>query len=131
MASYTHLSVILFSVVQGFPTSPTFPTTKLPGDVGFDPLNIKLISPPLLATKNKDPLSQYREAELKHGRIAMLASIAFPLQESYHAGLADDWNLPNLLEATNGPSPLSADWRVVTATFADVFCLLRRFGEYC
>ena len=81
------------------------PSTKLPGDVGFDPLNIKSIAPPLLATKTKDPLQQYREAELKHGRIAMLASIAYPIQERYHAGLADDWNLPNLLEATNGLSP--------------------------
>lgn len=80
-------------------------TTKVPGDIGFDPLNLKSINPPLLATKSQDPLTRYREAELKHGRIAMLASIAYPFQERYHAGLATTWNLPNLLEATNGLSP--------------------------
>lgn len=81
------------------------PPSKLPGDVRFDPLNLKSITPPLLTTRRTDSLTQYREAELKHGRIAMLASVAYPMQERFHPEIAKNWNMPNLLEATGGLSP--------------------------
>ena len=83
----------------------------LPGDAGFDPLNfaqydlvpqvqsflLNLISPEKeddsndarkKAVKEKTPkrpaaliLRDYREAEIRHGRLAMLAAIFWPLQE--------------------------------------------------
>ena len=43
----------------------------------FDPLN-------LLEGKSKLEVYKYREAELTHGRVAMLASLGFLVQEFYH-----------------------------------------------
>ena len=75
----------------------------LPGDLGFDPLNIStknyfkatqkyLLS--LIPSDDESPLEpldkprpaalilrDYREAEIRHGRLAMLAAILWPLQE--------------------------------------------------
>ena len=44
---------------------PQHLTQEYAGDVGFDPLN--------LAT-SREQLTYYREAEVKHGRLAMLAA---------------------------------------------------------
>ena len=49
------------------------------GDLGFDPLRLG----------SDDNLSFMREAELKHGRLAMLAAIAWPLQEILHPIIVD------------------------------------------
>lgn len=75
----------------------------IPGDVRFDPLN--------LATKSfegdKTPnelMYNYREAELKHGRLAMLAAVAYPIQEIVNPVLSNALNLPNEL-ANNNLSP--------------------------
>jgi len=45
--------------------------------VDFDPLN-------LLDGKDKATVLKYREAELAHGRVAMVASLGFLVQESFH-----------------------------------------------
>ena len=42
----------------------------------WDPFGFQLVS--------EKVLYKYRESELKHGRLAMLATIAFPVQEIYH-----------------------------------------------
>lgn len=78
---------------------------KLAGDVGFDPLKLSAVKPPLVGAPKTSAIGQYRESELKHGRIAMLASVAFPAQEKFHAEVATALGLPNLLEATDGLSP--------------------------
>ena len=52
---------------------------KLAGDVGFDPLGI---------ADTKPKLKRMREIELKHARIAMLATIGWPISELYNAQLA-------------------------------------------
>ena len=53
----------------------------------------------------------YREAEIKHGRLAMLAAVAWPLQEIFNP-IAADWlysttgvALPDVLAESNGASP--------------------------
>lgn len=71
---------------------------KVVGDYGFDPLQL-----------GKD-LPYMREAEIKHGRLAMMAAVAWPLQEILHPILVDGLNavgmqVPNLLAESNGASP--------------------------
>jgi hypothetical protein len=45
---------------------------SLVGDVGFDPLGF---------AKSKDDLLNYREAEIKHARLAMLVSLRSPVNK--------------------------------------------------
>ena len=47
----------------------------------------------------------YREAELRHGRLAMLAAAAWPLQELLSPALSRTFHVPALLAATAGRSP--------------------------
>lgn len=47
----------------------------------------------------------YREAEIKHGRLAMLAAVAWPLQEIFEPFLANQLGLKDILDASNGASP--------------------------
>lgn len=65
------------------------------GNKGFDPLN---------CSTNINTLKKYREAETKHGRLAMLASVGWPLAEIYHPYLSKMYNMPNLL-SDNGKVP--------------------------
>ena len=52
----------------------------------FDPLN-------LLEGKSKLEVYKYREAELKHGRVAMLASLGFLVQEKFHPLFSGDTDI--------------------------------------
>ena len=52
----------------------TVSTEKVVGDFGFDPLTLGTL----------DNFAFMREAEIKHGRLAMLAAVAWPLQEILH-----------------------------------------------
>jgi len=47
----------------------------------------------------------YREAEIKHGRLAMLAAVAWPLQEVFNPFITDALGLKDVLAASNGASP--------------------------
>jgi light-harvesting complex I chlorophyll a/b binding protein 1 len=81
----------------------------LPGNVNFDPLSL---SSKDLTFKRSDPpreaqeiLNDYREAELKHGRLAMLAAVAYPAQEVVNPLLSETLDLPNELAlSTLSPS---------------------------
>ena len=59
------------------------------GDVGFDPLEI---------AKSKEDLLKYRESEVKHGRLAMLAAVGWPISEVLDDKIAQSFNLPNMLD---------------------------------
>merc|ERR1711966_483184 len=50
-------------------------------------------------------MRDYRDAELKHGRFAMLAAVAWPLQEKLNPLLAAKFHVPNLVAETGGLSP--------------------------
>ena len=63
---------------------------SLPGDVGFDPVNI---------SKDRKTLLYMREAEVKHARLAMLAAVGWPLSELYHKQLASVFGFPSILAA--------------------------------
>ena len=117
------------ALLQGVvPASAGVGSKCLPGDYGFDPLNLatkdyfKQVQTALLnllpekeENKNIDPgaalhsqkflsngsrpsaliLRDYREAEIRHGRLAMLAAILWPMQE-----IIDRLFIPNLFGDT-------------------------------
>lgn len=82
---------------------------ELAGDVGFDPLNF---------AKNQDLLSEYREAEIKHSRLAMLAAAGWPLSELLDRNIADSIHKDTLLDvndrvpslANGGMDKVSPEW---------------------
>jgi len=101
------------------PATPFYPgpgaasevgSTGLPGDVGFDPLGLANFD--LLVDSATDKqrsaayvMRDYRDAELKHGRLAMLAALAWPVQEKLNPLLAAKFHVPNLVAETGGLSP--------------------------
>lgn len=69
---------------------------SLPGDVGFDPFGF--------AGADKASLLYMREAEVKHGRLAMLAVVGWPIAELFDKAIAEALGLPIAL-TKNGNSP--------------------------
>jgi hypothetical protein len=65
------------------------------GNKGFDPLN---------CSTDIVTLRKYREAEIKHGRLAMLGSVGWPFAELYHPYLSKISNSANIL-SDNGKVP--------------------------
>lgn len=63
------------------------------GNKGFDPANF---------AKSPDLLLQYREAELKHARLAMLASVGWVMSELWHTPISDLLGKENLLQEDAG-----------------------------
>lgn len=79
-------------------------------DYGFDPLNFAGIDLNLGSAEEKQRpkslvLRDYREAELRHGRLAMLAALAWPVQELLSPILSRLLREPMLLAETGGRSP--------------------------
>eukprot|EP00523_Entomoneis_sp_CCMP467_P001256 CAMPEP_0168754504 /NCGR_PEP_ID=MMETSP0724-20121128/19540_1 /TAXON_ID=265536 /ORGANISM="Amphiprora sp., Strain CCMP467" /LENGTH=267 /DNA_ID=CAMNT_0008802995 /DNA_START=18 /DNA_END=821 /DNA_ORIENTATION=+ len=71
----------------------------LAGDVGFDPVGF---------AKTQDDLLKYREAEIKHGRLAMLAAAGWPMSELLDKKLANalGW-VPVVDSSDRAPSVLN------------------------
>ena len=92
---YIECNRLTLCVIQHLAFSNT-PLRNIPGDVNFDPLNF--------ASKtfgiNQTPF-KYREAELKHGRLAMLAAVAYPIQEIVNPVISKALYLPNKLANEN------------------------------
>ena len=64
-------------------------------DASFDPFGF---------ADTPEKLLEYRDAELKHGRLAMLAAAGWPLSELWDKSLADQFGLPTLLVDGKAPS---------------------------
>jgi len=80
---------------------PEYLDGSMPGDVGFDPLGF---------AKNKKLLGIFREAEVKHSRLAMLAAAGWPLSELLDKKIAALLNLTPALD-TMGRAPIpSSSW---------------------
>jgi len=89
----------------------------LAGDYGFDPLGLSKIDffSDGAEDKARSPeiiLRDYRDAELRHGRLAMLAALAWPVQELLSPSIARLANrefgnpgLSDILTETSGRSP--------------------------
>lgn len=100
----------------------TAPVVPVVGDYGFDPLGLG----------TKETFVPFREAELKHARLAMLAAVAWPLQEIFHPILVDflrssGWsNTYDMLAETGGKSPSLLNggleqWEVAPALMSAIF----------
>merc|ERR1712232_588188 len=102
---------------------------SLPGDVGFDPFG--------LAGEDKNALNFKREAEIKHGRLAMLAVVGWPLAELWDKKIAAALGLQDALTSTGAsPSLLNGGlekidleyWLIVLAT-AGLFELQSKWAQ--
>jgi len=60
------------------------------GDVGFDPLGL---------AKNTEDLNFYREAEVKHARLAMLAAAGWPVSELFDKKIANVLSMTDVLDS--------------------------------
>mmetsp|Transcript_47123 Transcript_47123/g.91964 ORF Transcript_47123/g.91964 Transcript_47123/m.91964 type:complete len:330 (+) Transcript_47123:50-1039(+) len=75
-----------------FMDRPSVLDGSMAGDVGFDPLGF---------AKSQMDLNTYREAEIKHARLAMLAAAGWPISELFDKKIASLFNLPPVLDASN------------------------------
>ena len=83
---------------------------ELPGNADFDPLRLGSASPALL--------KYYREAELKHGRLAMLAAIGWPASELWDKALADTFGIDAALTSKlEAPSVLNGGLDRISPAF--------------
>merc|ERR1719482_1226963 len=113
------------------PAPPPLPKIKtmrvgdgtLAGDMNFDPLQI---------SDTPSSLAWYREAEIKHARLAMLAAFGWPVSELTNFGdlLTGDGRAPSLLNGGLG-NINSAYWASVVglAIFAESKGLDKQFGK--
>lgn len=102
---------------------------SMAGDVGFDPLGFSLDkegSPP------GSRLKFMRSAELKHARLAMLASLGWPASELYHKELAETFDLESILAAGDkAPSVMNGGllngWIEATGVFTVILAGILEF----
>lgn len=96
---------LLLTISSSFMTPPpALHSSTLPANVGFDPLGLSMRDFFNEQRSDEERLRDYREAELKHGRLAMLAAVAWPTQEFFHPRLADSVAATSLL-TERGLSP--------------------------
>lgn len=82
-----------------FMMRPAALTGELAGDVGFDPFGF---------AKTPEDLINYREAEVKHARLAMLAAAGWPISELFDKKIASIFGLTPVLDAADrAPSLLN------------------------
>merc|ERR1712048_1193734 len=86
---------------------------SLPGNTAplgfFDPLGF-------CADCSEGKLCFYREVEVKHGRVAMLASVGFLVGEQFHPLFGGDIDVPSYLAFQQ--TPLQTFWPAVLAAAA-------------
>jgi hypothetical protein len=110
---------VVFSTALPFMERPPLLDGSMAGDVGFDPLNF---------AQGEGELRSYREAEIKHSRLAMLAAAGWPLSELLDKKIAAAFNLTPLLDATDrvpsllngGLGKVSPVYWVVVLVFAGI-----------
>ena len=106
---------------------PQYLDGSLPGDVGFDPFNF---------AKSPESLLNFREAEVKHARLAMLAAAGWPLSEVFDKKIAavlgmapilgDDDRVPSVLNGGLGKiSPAYWVGCIGVAALIDIMGTLR------
>ena len=89
---------------------------SMAGDVGFDPLGF---------AKTKEDLVNYREAEIKHARLAMLAAAGWPLSELFDKKIANMLSLAPLLDGNDRvPSLLNGGLGKVSPVYWGICVIL-------
>eukprot|EP00548_Thalassiothrix_antarctica_P018345 CAMPEP_0194194310 /NCGR_PEP_ID=MMETSP0154-20130528/75514_1 /TAXON_ID=1049557 /ORGANISM="Thalassiothrix antarctica, Strain L6-D1" /LENGTH=266 /DNA_ID=CAMNT_0038918731 /DNA_START=96 /DNA_END=896 /DNA_ORIENTATION=- len=98
-ASASVVSLPEMSRSMPFMKRPAILDGSIAGDVGFDPLGF---------ANTKENLVNYREAEIKHARLAMLAAAGWPLSELWDWKIAVLFGMPALVDnADRAPSILN------------------------
>ncbi|KAL3804630.1 hypothetical protein HJC23_008445 [Cyclotella cryptica] len=92
VAQSTAAALAANSASLPFMPRPQFLDGSLAGDVGFDPLNF---------AKSSSSLLNYREAEVKHARLAMLAAAGWPLSEVFDKKIAAAFNMAPVLDSSD------------------------------
>lgn len=75
---------------------PPYLDGTLAADAGFDPAGF---------VNSKTELYNYREAEIKHARLAMLGAAGWPVAELYDTSIANLFGLPSIIEQNAGRDP--------------------------
>lgn len=92
-----------------FMKRPAALTGALAGDAGFDPIGF---------AKTQDDLMNYREAEVKHARLAMLAAAGWPISEVFDKKIAAAMGMAPLLDASDRvPSVLNGGMSKVSPLY--------------
>ncbi|KAJ1470066.1 chlorophyll a/b-binding protein domain-containing protein [Baffinella frigidus] len=81
---------------------------KMPGDKGFDPLGFADSVPKLRI---------YREAELKHGRLAMLAALGWPVAEELNGPISKAMGMQSTLVGGLDPSILNGGLEAISPIY--------------
>lgn len=119
------------SIAIPFLERPVILNGELPGDVGFDPLGF---------ATGKNELLNYREAEIKHSRLAMLAAAGWLLSEVFEKQILPMFGVPSLLDdedrvpsLLNGGLDKVSPWYwiscIVVAAFIDINGMRREVFE--
>lgn len=94
-----------------FMNASPFLDGSMAADVGFDPLGF---------ADSVENLSKYREAELRHGRLAMLAAAGWPLSELFDVKIAKMMDMDPVIFADNGfraPSVLNGGMGLISPLY--------------
>mmetsp|Transcript_33381 Transcript_33381/g.37974 ORF Transcript_33381/g.37974 Transcript_33381/m.37974 type:complete len:428 (-) Transcript_33381:253-1536(-) len=98
-----------------FLTRPLILDGSMVGDAGFDPLGF---------ARTQEDLTNYREAEIKHARLAMLAAAGWPLSELFDKKIALALHMSPLVDAADrAPSILNGGLEKVNP-FYWMLCLV-------
>uniref|UniRef100_A0A7S3NGC9 Plastid light harvesting protein n=1 Tax=Aureoumbra lagunensis TaxID=44058 RepID=A0A7S3NGC9_9STRA len=119
-------------VVEEAPAEPQFDIKELPGVSApfgfFDPLG-------LTNDMSEARILYFREAEIKHGRVAMLAAFGFPIAEQFHPLFGGQIDVPSYIAYQQ--TPLQTFWPLVVLYIGvieifSVFTFISPFenGEY-
>lgn len=102
------LQQIRFSKAVPVLPRPVYLDGSLPGDFGFDPLGF---------VKSEEDLMMYREAEIKHSRLAMLAAVGWPLSEFLNRKFASIMHMTPVVDLDGkAPNPVT-EFGKVNASF--------------
>merc|ERR1719486_1448503 len=105
-------------VAEAEPVEPVFSVLDLPGITAplgfFDPLDF-------CGEASEGKIKFYREVELKHGRVAMLASLGFLVGEQFHPLFGGNIDVPSYIAFQE--TPLQTFWPAVVflISIAEVF----------
>ncbi len=111
---------MIFFIISPFAFQNPISSLMIPGNVGFDPLTLSSrdFFKKSASREYEDILFDYREAELKHGRLAMLAAVAYPVQEVVNPILSKSLDLPNELALNKlSPSLVNGNLNFATLVF--------------
>ena len=103
---------------EASPTPPQFSVMDLPGISGplgfFDPAGFS-------TDASEGKIKFYREVELKHGRVAMLASLGFLVGEQFHPLFGGNIDVPSYIAFQE--TPLQTFWPavIVLLSIVEVF----------